>query len=41
MEEEGLTGLIKFDDDGFRSDFEVEVLEIMPHGLEKVWVLVK
>ncbi|KAI8421749.1 hypothetical protein MSG28_009715 [Choristoneura fumiferana] len=36
IEEEGLTGLIKFDDDGFRSDFEVEVLEIMPHGFEKV-----
>lgn len=31
-----MTGIIKFDDEGFRSYFEVDVLEIMPHGLEKV-----
>nr|XP_037875496.1 glutamate receptor ionotropic, kainate 2 isoform X2 [Bombyx mori] len=36
MEIDGMTGIIKFDDEGFRSYFEVDVLEIMPHGLEKV-----
>ncbi|XP_037969552.2 glutamate receptor ionotropic, kainate 3 isoform X1 [Plutella xylostella] len=36
MELDSLTGLIKFDEDGFRSDFEMEIVELMPHGLEKV-----
>ncbi|XP_026489807.2 glutamate receptor ionotropic, kainate 2-like [Vanessa tameamea] len=36
MEVDGLTGTIKFDDDGFRSDIEVDVLEVMAHGFEKI-----
>ncbi|VVD05444.1 unnamed protein product [Leptidea sinapis] len=36
METDGLTGPIKFDEDGFRSDFEIDVLEVMSHGLEKI-----
>lgn len=37
VELDGLTGTIKFDEDGLRSEFEVDVLEVMSHGLEKVW----
>nr|XP_032516938.1 glutamate receptor ionotropic, kainate 2 [Danaus plexippus plexippus] len=33
---DGLTGLIKFNEEGFRTDIEVEVFEVMAHGLEKV-----
>lgn len=36
MEIDGKTGVIKFDEDGLRSEFEVDVLEVMSHGLEKV-----
>lgn len=36
MELDGLTGMIKFDEEGFRSDLELEVLEVMAHGFEKV-----
>ncbi|KAL0830572.1 hypothetical protein ABMA28_002724 [Loxostege sticticalis] len=36
VEIDGLTGLVKFDEEGFRSDFEVDILEVMAHGLEKV-----
>ncbi|XP_068617321.1 glutamate receptor ionotropic, kainate 2-like [Battus philenor] len=36
MEVDGLTGILKFDEDGLRSDFEVDVLEVMSHGFEKV-----
>ncbi|CAK1555309.1 unnamed protein product [Leptosia nina] len=36
MELDGLTGLIKFDEDGLRSEFEVDVLEVQSHGFEKV-----
>ncbi|XP_045498949.1 glutamate receptor ionotropic, kainate 2-like [Colias croceus] len=36
MEQDGLTGVIKFDEDGFRSEFEVDVLEVMAHGFEKI-----
>ncbi|KPJ04254.1 Glutamate receptor, ionotropic kainate 2 [Papilio xuthus] len=36
MEIDGMTGVIKFDEDGLRSDFEVDVLEVMSHGFEKV-----
>ncbi|XP_063534435.1 glutamate receptor ionotropic, kainate 2-like isoform X1 [Cydia strobilella] len=36
MEIEGLTGLIKFDDDGLRSYFEIEILELMAHGVETI-----
>ncbi|XP_063826752.1 glutamate receptor ionotropic, kainate 2-like isoform X1 [Ostrinia nubilalis] len=36
VEIDGLTGLVKFDEEGFRSDFEIDVLELMAHGLEKV-----
>lgn len=41
MEVDGLTGIIKFDEDGFRSEIEIDVLEIMSYGLEKVgtWTL--
>ncbi|XP_041979927.1 glutamate receptor ionotropic, kainate 3-like isoform X2 [Aricia agestis] len=41
MEADGLSGIINFDEDGFRSEFEVEILEVMAHGLEKVgtWTL--
>ncbi|KPJ19820.1 Glutamate receptor, ionotropic kainate 2 [Papilio machaon] len=35
MEIDGMTGVIKFDEDGLRSDFEVDVLEVMSHGFEK------
>lgn len=35
-EMDGLTGIIKFDEDGFRSDFEVDIIEVMGHGFEKV-----
>lgn len=40
MQLDGLTGLIQFDEDGFRSEFEIDVLEVMGHGLEKVSTLV-
>lgn len=36
MEIDGLTGTIKFDEEGFRSDVEVDVVEVMTYGLEKV-----
>ncbi|CAH2047181.1 unnamed protein product, partial [Iphiclides podalirius] len=36
MDIDGLTGIIKFDEDGLRADFEIDVLEVMSHGLEKV-----
>ncbi|CAH2982565.1 unnamed protein product [Chilo suppressalis] len=36
IEIDGLTGLVKFDEDGFRTDFEIDVLEVMAHGFEKV-----
>lgn len=36
MEIDGLTGIVKFDEEGTRSDFEVDVLEVMGHGFEKV-----
>ncbi|KAJ8723326.1 hypothetical protein PYW08_003238 [Mythimna loreyi] len=41
MEVDGLTGLIKFDEDGFRSELEIDVLEIRTYGLDKVgtWTL--
>ncbi|CAG5028258.1 unnamed protein product [Parnassius apollo] len=32
----GLTGPVKFNEDGLRSDFEVDVLEVMSHGFEKI-----
>ncbi|XP_045449718.1 glutamate receptor ionotropic, kainate 2-like [Melitaea cinxia] len=35
-EVDGLTGTIKFDNEGVRSEIEVDVLEVMAHGLEKV-----
>lgn len=34
--DDGLTGVISFDDEGFRSEFEVDVIEVMGHGFEKV-----
>ncbi|XP_023937960.2 glutamate receptor ionotropic, kainate 2-like [Bicyclus anynana] len=36
MEIDGLTGLIKFDEEGLRSELEVDVLEVMAHGFEKI-----
>lgn len=38
MEFVGLSGEIKFDEDGLRTEFELEVLELMPHGIVKVWI---
>lgn len=34
--DDGLTGVISFDEEGFRSQFEVDVIEVMGHGFEKV-----
>ncbi|XP_075975529.1 glutamate receptor ionotropic, kainate 2-like [Anticarsia gemmatalis] len=41
IEIDGLTGIVKFDEDGFRSEIEIDVLEAMTYGLEKVgeWTL--
>ncbi|CAH0720015.1 unnamed protein product, partial [Brenthis ino] len=36
MEVDGLTGTIKFDEEGFRSDVEVDIVEVMAYGLEKI-----
>ena len=37
MEEmEGLTGRIKFDSRGFRTDFDLEIVELKKEGLVKV-----
>ena len=36
VEIEGLTGRIKFDQDGQRSDFQLEIVELKKHGLDKV-----
>ena len=36
MEIEGLTGRIKFDQQGVRTEFELEIVELKKHGLEKV-----
>ena len=33
---EGLSGMIKFDSDGFRTDFELNIVELRKEGLEKV-----
>lgn len=33
---EGLTGKIKFDSSGFRSDFQLDIIELTKDGLEKV-----
>ena len=32
----GLTGRIKFDENGLRTDFELEIVELKKHGLDKV-----
>lgn len=41
MEIDGMTGIVKFDEDGFRSEVEIDVLEAMSYGLDKVgtWTL--
>ena len=36
VEIEGLTGRIKFDQEGQRSDFQLEIVELKKHGLDKV-----
>ena len=33
---EGLTGNIKFDEWGLRTEFELQIVELKKHGLEKV-----
>ena len=35
VEMEGLTGRIKFDPRGFRSDFDLEIIELKKEGLFK------
>ena len=35
---EGLTGLIKFDTAGFRSDFQLDVVRVTEDGLKKIGV---
>lgn len=32
----GLTGVIKFDNQGFRSNFELEIIELTKNGLQKI-----
>ena len=39
VEIEGLTGRIKFDPEGQRSDFELEIVELKKHGLDKVFIV--
>ena len=34
----GLTGRIKFDENGLRTDFELEIVELKKHGLDKVYL---
>ena len=36
VEMEGLTGRIKFDQNGLRTEFELQIVELKKHGLEKV-----
>lgn len=36
MEISGLTGVIKFDNQGFRTDFELDVVEVNKEGLSKI-----
>ena len=36
VEIDGLTGRIKFDQRGVRTEFELEIVELKKHGLEKV-----
>lgn len=32
----GLTGVIKFDNQGFRSNFELDIIELTKNGLQKI-----
>ena len=36
VEMDGLTGKVKFDERGLRTDFTLEIVELKRHGLEKV-----
>ncbi|XP_073988845.1 kainate-type ionotropic glutamate receptor subunit 1D isoform X1 [Rhodnius prolixus] len=36
VEMRGLTGVIKFDNQGFRSNFELEIIELTKNGLQKI-----
>ena len=36
----GLTGRVKFDQNGVRTDFELEIVELKKHGLDKVMTIV-
>lgn len=38
VEMQGLTGIIKFDHQGFRTDFSLDVIELSSAGLKKVGV---
>ena len=41
MEIEGLTGKIKFDQQGGRTEFELQIVELKKYGLEKVRIVIK
>lgn len=36
VELKGLTNLIKFDNQGFRSDFVLDIIELSPNGMRKI-----
>ena len=36
VEMDGLTGKVKFDKNGLRTDFTLDIMELKRHGLEKV-----
>ena len=36
LEMDGLTGKVKFDKSGLRTDFTLEIMELKRHGLDKV-----
>jgi hypothetical protein len=40
LEMDGLTGRIRFDSRGRRTDFELEVVELKKTGLEKVFTCI-
>ena len=38
VEMDGLTGKVKFDQFGLRTDFQLEIVELKKKGLEKVFI---
>ncbi|XP_053605086.1 uncharacterized protein LOC128672163 [Plodia interpunctella] len=36
LEIDGLTGRVRFDEEGFRSNFEIDIIELQTHGFENV-----